>query len=73
MGDSMVDYGIFSGDLLIVDRSLTPLVDDVVIAAIDGELTCKCLGLIQGQYYLLSGNERRKNKGYPSQLYLVDF
>lgn len=23
MGDSMVDYGIFSGDLLIVDRSLT--------------------------------------------------
>jgi DNA polymerase V len=58
MGDSMVDYGIFSGDLLIVDRSLTPLVDDVVIAAIDGELTCKCLGLIQGQYYLLSGNEQ---------------
>ncbi|OTP81488.1 translesion error-prone DNA polymerase V autoproteolytic subunit [Gilliamella apicola] len=50
MGDSMVDYGIFSGDLLIVDRSLTPQVDDVVIAAIDGELTCKCLGLIQGQY-----------------------
>ncbi|MCX8587164.1 MULTISPECIES: LexA family protein [Orbaceae] len=61
MGDSMVDYGIFSGDLLIVDRSLTPQVDDVVIAAIDGELTCKCLGLIQGQYYLLSGNEQ-----YPS-------
>lgn len=56
MGDSMVDYGIFSGDLLIVDRSLTPQVDDVVIAAIDGELTCKCLGLIQGQYHLLAGN-----------------
>lgn len=53
---SMVDYGIFSGDLLIVDRSLEPKVDDVVIAAIDGELTCKCLGLIKGQYHLLSGN-----------------
>ncbi|MFQ1016953.1 S24 family peptidase [Gilliamella sp. BG7] len=26
MGDSMVDYGIFSGDLLIFDRSLTPQV-----------------------------------------------
>lgn len=57
MGDSMIDYGIFSGDLLIVDRSLTPKVDDVVIAAIDGELTCKCLGLVNEQYHLLSGNE----------------
>lgn len=56
MGDSMEDYGIFSGDLLIVDRSLEPQVDDVVIAAIDTELTCKCLGLIKGQYHLLSGN-----------------
>lgn len=56
MGDSMVDYGIFSGDLLIVDRSLTPQVDDVVIAAIDGELTCKCLGVMNGQYHLLAGN-----------------
>lgn len=58
LGDSMVGYGISSGDLLIVDRSLTPQVDDVVIAAIDGELTCKCLGLIKGQYHLLSGNEQ---------------
>ncbi|OCG21806.1 peptidase S24 [Gilliamella sp. App4-10] len=56
MGDSMIDYGIFSGDLLTVDRSLTPQVDDVVIAAIDGEFTCKCLGVMNGQYHLLAGN-----------------
>ncbi|RKS87557.1 SOS response UmuD protein [Orbus hercynius] len=56
IGDSMVDCGIFSGDLLIVDRSLAPQIDDIVIAAIDGELTCKRLGLIKGQYHLLSGN-----------------
>ncbi|WP_392560372.1 LexA family protein [Orbus mooreae] len=56
MGDSMVDYGIYSGDLLIVDRSLEPHVDDVVIVAIDGELTCKCLGVINDQYHLLAGN-----------------
>ena len=41
----------------LVDHSLTPQVDDVVIAAIDGELTCKCLGLINAQHHLLSGNE----------------
>ncbi|WP_392560240.1 LexA family protein [Orbus mooreae] len=56
MGDSMVDYGILNGDLLIVDRSLKPQVNDVVIVAVDGELTCKCLGLIAGQYHLLAGN-----------------
>ena len=42
-GDSMVGAGIFSGDILIVDRSLEPRVGDVVIAAIDGELTVKAL------------------------------
>lgn len=56
MGDSMVDYSIYSNDLLVVDRSLTPKIDDIVIAAVDGELTCKCLGIINGQHYLLSGN-----------------
>lgn len=56
-GESMINYGIFSGDLLVVDRSLAPQIEDIVVAAVDGELTCKCLGLIDGQHYLLSGNE----------------
>ncbi|NUF50096.1 translesion error-prone DNA polymerase V autoproteolytic subunit [Gilliamella sp. ESL0250] len=56
-GDSMIGYGIFNGDLLIVDRALEPKIDDIVIAAVDGELTCKCLGTIEDQPYLLSGNE----------------
>jgi DNA polymerase V len=42
-GESMRDIGIFSGDLLIVDYSLTPKHGDVVIAAVDGQLTCKIL------------------------------
>ncbi|WP_255308552.1 translesion error-prone DNA polymerase V autoproteolytic subunit [Gilliamella apicola] len=57
VGDSMIDYAIYSGDLLVVDRSLEPKLDDIVVAAVDGELTCKCLGLINGQHHLLSGNE----------------
>lgn len=55
--DSMIDYAIYSGDLLVVDRSLAPKINDIVIAAVDGELTCKCLGIINEQHYLLSGNE----------------
>jgi DNA polymerase V len=42
-GDSMEGAGIFDGDILIVDRSLRPRPDDIVIAAVDGELTVKRL------------------------------
>lgn len=55
-GDSMTGFGIFSGDLLIVDRALQPQHGDVVIAAIDGELTCKVLDL--HNRLLRAGNRR---------------
>ncbi len=45
-GDSMVGAGIFSGDLLIVDRAQQARPGDVVIAAVYGELTVK--RLVQG-------------------------
>lgn len=56
IGDSMVDYGIYSGDLLIVDRSLDAKSGDIIIIAIDGELTCKKLSYIKGEPFLISGN-----------------
>jgi DNA polymerase V len=40
-GTSMVAAGILDKALLIVDRSLKPKQGDVVIAAVNGELTCK--------------------------------
>ena len=52
----MIGFGIFSGDLLIVDRALQPQHGDVVIAAIDGELTCKVLDL--HEQLLRAGNNR---------------
>ncbi|ENN1020783.1 translesion error-prone DNA polymerase V autoproteolytic subunit [Salmonella enterica] len=42
-GESMVEAGILSGDLLVVDRALTPAHGDTVIAAINGEFTVKRL------------------------------
>ena len=57
-GDSMTGVGIFEGDLLIVDRALTPRDGDVVLAALDGELTCKILDS-QGRRLLAA------NKQYP--------
>ena len=42
-GSSMINADIYSGDLLIVDRSLTPRNNNIVIASIFGDLTVKKL------------------------------
>jgi len=56
-GDSMIRAGIHNGDLLIVDRSLTPGPGAVVIAAVEGELTVKYLARKQGRVLLVPANE----------------
>jgi DNA polymerase V len=42
-GDSMIDAGIFSGDVLVIDRSIDASHGDIVIASVNGELTVKLL------------------------------
>jgi DNA polymerase V len=55
-GDSMVEAGIHSDDLLIVDRALEATSGQVVIAAIDGELTVKRLLKRGRKVYLQPAN-----------------
>lgn len=43
VGDSMIGAGIFSGDILVVDRALTAAHGDIVIASLHGEMTVKQL------------------------------
>ncbi len=61
-GDSMINIGIYDGDILVVDRSLEAKKKDIVIASIFGELTVKKL-LFDKQ-----GNPQLKseNKNYPN-------
>ncbi len=40
-GQSMTEAGIFDGDILVVNRALTPVHKDVVVAEVDGEFTVK--------------------------------
>ena len=42
-GDSMQGAGLYDGDILVVDRSLEPKHNDIVIAVLNGELTVKRL------------------------------
>ena len=55
-GDSMIGSGIYPGDLLIVDRSLSPRNGSIIIAVLDGELSVKELELNNDQVTLSSSN-----------------
>ncbi|WP_115711769.1 LexA family protein [Legionella sainthelensi] len=59
-GESMVDAGIFSGDWLLVDKSIEPSDGHVVIAAVNGELTVKRLSKKEGRVQLLPANPKFK-------------
>lgn len=51
-GDSMISAGIYTGDILVVDRSKNPKSGDVVLACIYGEFTTKRL-IQQGDHWYL--------------------
>lgn len=55
-GHSMKEAGIEDGDHLIVDRSLTPRHNSIVIAEIDGEVTVKRLHKKNGLIRLKAAN-----------------
>ncbi len=59
-GDSMINAGINSGDILIVDRSLSPANNRIVVAALDGYLTVKRLRIENGKWVL-----QPENPSYP--------
>jgi len=46
-GHSMQGVGIFSGDILIVDRHVTVKEGDVIVANLNGEFICKILNISQ--------------------------
>ena len=47
-GDAMLDAGIANGDVLLVDRAIKPEHGNVVIASVEGELTCRRLHKSRG-------------------------
>jgi DNA polymerase V len=56
-GSSMCDVGILDDDLLVVDRSLTPNHNSIVIAVLNGEFTVKRLKFIDGRAFLYPANK----------------
>jgi len=57
-GDSMIEAGIHPGDILLVEKGLTPRKNDIVVAQVDGEWTVKYFGRDRHGVYLDPANRR---------------
>jgi SOS regulatory protein LexA len=60
-GDSMSGAGILPGDIVLVDRALTPKSGDIVIANVDGMWTIKYLRKKSGNFMLEPANPEYKS------------
>jgi DNA polymerase V len=59
-GSSMTGAGIFNGDVLVVDRSLEPGNNKIVLGVLNGEFTVKRLVKKGKQVFLVPENEKFK-------------
>ena len=56
-GESMIEAGIDDGDLLIIDRSLSPENGKIAICLVDGEFTVKRIKKEKSKFYLIPENK----------------
>ena len=57
-GDAMMEDGIFSGDVLIVDRSIRPTSGKIIVAVLDGELLVRRLQKNFNSVELVAANKK---------------
>ncbi len=56
-GQSMKDVGITDGDLLVIDKSITPKNDQIAVCYVDGEFTIKKIKFEKDVCWLLPAND----------------
>ena len=56
-GQSMKDVGITDGDLLVIDKSISPKNDQIAVCYVDGEFTIKKIKLEQDVCWLIPAND----------------
>tara|TARA_Y100000766_G_C18430496_1_gene376393 strand:- start:76 stop:507 length:432 start_codon:yes stop_codon:yes gene_type:complete len=60
-GDSMLGAGIDDGDLLVIDKSLSPENGKIAVCFIDGDFTVKRIIKEKGKLYLKAENKKYKS------------
>ena len=61
-GKSMMDVGIYDGDLLVVDKSLKPKNFSIVVANVHDELVVKNFVKEKDEQFLTSGSKKIEDK-----------
>lgn len=57
-GDSMIDEGIYEGDIVIIDNKREPTNGDIVAACVDNEWTVKIFQMREGRVSLIPANKK---------------
>ena len=70
IGDSMINAGIFEGDIVVVDSSKQPRNGDIVVGLVDGQNTVKRYIVENGIRYLKAENPEYSNI-YPEQELII--
>lgn len=65
-GDSMIEAGIYEGDMVLIERGRKPKLGDIVVAHVDDEYTLKYYEKEQGRVVLVPANKNYQ-KIYPKQ------
>lgn len=65
--DSMIDAGIYEGDIVIIDKSKQGVVDDIVVAEVDGDYTLKYLQKDRKKWYFLKAGNKKYKDIYASE------
>lgn len=60
-GDSMIEAGIYEGDLIVVDTKIQPTHGLIVVAIVDGGYTVKYLRKKGDKFYLKAANPKYKD------------
>ncbi|MBP6868139.1 MAG: translesion error-prone DNA polymerase V autoproteolytic subunit [Bacteroidales bacterium] len=60
-GNSMINYGIGDGDILVVDKSVDPYDGCIAICYVDGEFTLKHVEKHEDHILLVPGNKKYKS------------
>ena len=59
-GESMIGAGLDDGDLLVIDRSLSPENGKIAVCLVDGEFTVKRIKKEKSKLYLMPENKKYK-------------
>lgn len=70
-GDSMIEKGIYEGDLVIVRKGTNTSPGDTVVASVDGDFTLKILRKNKNIFYLEAGNSKYPDIKATEELQIV--